>query len=208
MQRRLSGLVLCLMLAFANEIFQMGEDDDGDGRVEEHERLRWDDEHQDGAAFKEWEPFDHPQLGPVEIGGWRKFGQNNPFADRLQEEVNRNVEFVLVQARNVPRLEIAELQVTPLGGDVHRVEAKIANAGFSPTELAIRVSQDRAVAVRAEVGGEGVEVLSSEARVDLGTIRGHGEVEQEWIVRAGSGTTIRVEAWHPKAGRATASVTP
>jgi len=196
------------VLAFANEIFQLGEDDDGDGRIEQHERLRWDDEHQDGKAFKEWEAFDHPQLGEVEIGGWRKFGQNNPFADRLPEEVSRNVEFVLVQARNMPRLEIAGLEATSLGGDVYRVEATVANAGFSPTELAIRSSQNRAVPVRVEVGGEGVEVLSSEARVDVGTLRGHGEVEVEWIVRAAGDATIVVEAWHPKAGRAAAHAEP
>ncbi len=194
------------VLAFANEIFQLGEDEDGDGRIGQGERLRWDDEHQGGVAFKEWEPFEHPQLGPVEIGGWRKFGQNNPLADRLPEEVRRNVDFVLVQARNLPRLAIAELEATPLGGEVYRVRATVANGGFSPTELAIRTSQGRAVPVRAEVGGAGVEVLSSEARLDLGTIGGHDEVELEWIVRVGSGGTIQVDAWHPKAGRATGSV--
>lgn len=196
------------VLAFANEIFQLGEDDDGDGRIEQHERLRWDDEYQGGEAFKEWEAFDHPQLGEVEIGGWRKFGQNNPFADRLPEEVRRNVEFVLVQARNLPRLEIASVEAVSLGGDIYRVEATVANAGFSPTELAIREAQGRAVPVRAAVGGAGVEVLSSEARADLGTIRGHGEVNVEWVVRAGAGAAIEVEAWHPKAGRAVKGVAP
>ena len=51
-----------------------------------------------------------------------------------------------------------------------------------------------------------VEVLSSEERRDLGTIAGHGEAEVEWVVRAPAGASIRVEAWHPKAGRALAEV--
>ena len=193
------------VVAFANEIFQLGEDDDGDGRIEGHERLRWDDEEQNGAAFKEWEAFDHPQLGAVEIGGWRKFGQNNPFPDRLDDEVRRNVDFVLFQARSLAELAIRRLEAKPLGGDVYRLEAAVANMGFMPTELAIRRGQGRAVPVRVEVGGESVEVLSSEARQDLGTIPGHGEAEVEWIVRAPAGASIRVEAWHPKAGRAEAS---
>ena len=194
------------VVAFANEIFQLGEDDDGDGRVEAHERLRWDDEEQGGAAFKEWQPFDHPQLGAVEIGGWRKFGQNNPFPERLDEEVQRNVDFVLFQARSLAELAIPRLEVETLGGDVYRLRATVANGGFLPTELTIRRSQGRAVPVRAEVGGTAVEVLSSEARQDLGTIPGHGETEVEWVVRAPAGTSIRVHAWHPKAGRVTAEV--
>ena len=194
------------MLSFANEIFQLGEDDDGDGRIEQIERLRWDDEHQGGEAFKEWEAFDHPQLGEIEIGGWRKFGQNNPFADRLPEEVRRNVDFVLVQASNLPRLTIAGAEAVPLGGDVYRIEATVANAGYAPTELAIRGTQGRAVPVRVMVGGEGVEVLSSESRLDLGTIRGHDEVDVEWVVRAPAGAEVKVKAWHPKAGVASALV--
>ena len=196
------------VVAFANEIFQLGEDDDNDGRIEQHERLRWDDEHQGGEAFKEWEAFDHPQLGAVEIGGWRKFGQNNPLADRLPEEVARNVEFVLMQARHVPRLAIDEVEVTPLGDGVHRLTATVANRGFAPTELAIRSSQGRAVPVRVEVGGAGVEVLSSEARRDVGTLAGHREEEVEWVVRVAEGGVVEVTAWHPKAGRVVRSVEP
>ena len=84
----------------------------------------------------------------------------------------------------------------------------MANVGFSPTELAIRSSQGRGVPVRIEIGGEGVDVLSSETRIDLGTIRGHGETEVEWVVRVSPGSTVQLEAWHPKAGRSARSLTP
>ena len=194
------------VLAFANEIFQLGEDDDGDGRIEQHERLRWDDEHQGGEGFKEWEAFEHPQLGEVEIGGWRKFGQNNPLPARLPEEVERNVEFVLVQARHLPSLVITDVSATSLGGGVFRIEATVGNQGFAPTELAIRRSQGRAVPVRANLGGSGVEVLSSMGQQELGTIPGHGEAEAEWVVRVSPGGSVEVSAWHPKAGRASRTV--
>ena len=36
----------------------------------EIERLRWSDENMDGALFIDWQPFEHPQLGTVEIGGF------------------------------------------------------------------------------------------------------------------------------------------
>jgi hypothetical protein len=93
----IDGLYLLFgVLAFANEIYQMAPDRDGDGRVDAAEQLSYDDEEMDGATFKEWAAFEHPQLGAVEIGGWRKFGQNNPVGDRIAEEVRRNVDFVMI----------------------------------------------------------------------------------------------------------------
>ena len=33
--------------------------------------LKWNDEALNGEGFKPWKEFDHPQLGKVEIGGWK-----------------------------------------------------------------------------------------------------------------------------------------
>jgi murein tripeptide amidase MpaA len=34
--------------------------------------LAWSDRELEGAAYVDWYPFEHPQLGPVELGGWNK----------------------------------------------------------------------------------------------------------------------------------------
>ncbi len=193
------------VLAFANEIYQLGEDDDGDGRITDLERLRASDTEMNGAAFRAWRPFDHPQLGPVEIGGWRKFGQNNPIGTRIQEEVDRNVAFALLQARMMPALEVSAVDVEDLGGGVSRIKATWTNTGYQPTELAIRVESRKAVPARAWITLEGdAELLSESSEVDLGVIAGHGEAEATWLVR-GRGPAV-VEAYHPKAGRASQRV--
>jgi hypothetical protein len=52
--------------------------------VHEHARkwgkamLRWHDEHPTVQLFYDWLPFDHPQLGCVEIGGWDVNQWSNP----------------------------------------------------------------------------------------------------------------------------------
>ncbi len=195
------------VLAFANEIYRMGEDEDGDGRVEPAEQLAHNDERMDGYAFREWTAYEHPQLGRVEIGGWRKFGHNNPPPAELPREVERNVAFALVQAAHTPLLRVPDVAVESLGGGIYRVRATVRNAGYQPTELAIREQQERAVPVRVELAGEGVEVLSSHARQELGTIGGYAEKEAEWLVRAPDGGAVTVRAWHPKAGTTTAAAT-
>jgi hypothetical protein len=188
------------VLAFANEIYAMGEDLDDDGRRDDVEQLQYNDEHMDGYAFKEWAPFEHPQLGPVEIGGWRKFGHNNPPPHELPREVERNVAFALLQATHMPRLALGDADIEDLGGGVYRVTVDVENHGFQPSELAIRVRQNRAVPVRATL--EGVEVLTEDATVELGVVGGYDSAEASWIVRGAQGARFDLRARHPKAGTA------
>ena len=49
-----------------------------------------------GRYIKEWEPFDHPQLGPVEIGGLdSKWCLQNPPPELLEAECEKNTAFAL-----------------------------------------------------------------------------------------------------------------
>jgi hypothetical protein len=195
------------VLAFANEIYQMGPDTDGDGQVDSFEQLQFDDDSLGGAAFKEWEAVEHPQLGPVEIGGWRKFGQNNPLGPRIAEEVDRNLRFALMQAEHTPLLVVDTVEVEDLGGGIHRITATVRNSGTQPTELAIRRQQDRAVPVRVRLATTGaVEILSNPEMVDVGILIGHAQRDAEWLVRMSGDATVTVVATHPKAGVARAAV--
>lgn len=193
------------ILAFANEIYDMGRDYDGDGDITEAEQLRYSDEEMDGYAFREFEAYDHPQLGRVEIGGWRKFGHNNPPASELAGEVARNVEFALAQAAHTPLLRVGDVELDDLGGGVYRVTAGIVNAGLQPTELEIRREQGSELPVRAAV--EGPEVLSEKPERTLGSLEGHSREEVTWVVRGESGDELTVTVRHPKGGTDRRSVT-
>ena len=195
------------ILAFANEIYRFGEDLDGDGRVSPFEQLQYDDEHMNGEVFQDWTAFAHPTLGAVEIGGWKKFGHNNPLPADLPREVERNVDFVLMQARATPLLAITEVAQTDLGEGIYRLKATVANLGFQPTELAIREQTGRAVPVRATLRvGEAVTLLTEEARQDLGHVMGHAKTHVRWLVRGPAGATVTLEVYHPKGGRTTHTV--
>jgi hypothetical protein len=57
-----------------------------DHAIEDDLKLfRWSEEKLGGAAHRPWKPFDHPQLGKVEIGGWDRFQAfGNPPLPRLE----------------------------------------------------------------------------------------------------------------------------
>ncbi len=91
--------------------------------------LRWLDEHStdpsaDSATrgFVDWYPFDHPQLGPVELGGWNGlYSWTNPPPDRLLAEVDGHADFAVAQALAAPCVEIRHARVEPVGDDTWRV---------------------------------------------------------------------------------------
>lgn len=91
------------------------------------------------SYFQNWKPFEHPDFGPVEIGGWKtKFTWSNPPAHLLQSELDRMVKLVLFGMKINPRVELRETtleKVSTAHADLPltKVGVLIENTGFLPT---------------------------------------------------------------------------
>ncbi len=81
-----------------------------------------------GRGTLPWRSFDHPTLGPVEIGGWHPFVQRNPPPSHLEEVCRRITMFMLDQARQAPRLIIRKLALAK-----DELMVTVANVGWMPT---------------------------------------------------------------------------
>ena len=182
--------------------------------------LRWcDDHHPDG--FVEWYPFDHPQLGPIELGGWNDLHTwTNPPPHLLLEEVTGHADFAVHQALCAPCLEIRHARSQRLGPDTWRVEAGVANTGWLPTDVsALARKQHLVLPVVAELTGDGFEVIGGPARQQLGRLAGRSALRFldgndgtpdralcSWVVRGAQGATVGVQFRSDRAGRAAATV--
>jgi hypothetical protein len=95
---------------------------------------RWDREHNEGRAFPPWRQFQHPQLGPVEIGGIDpRIGIWNPPVDLLAELcANQTAAFLRIAAL-APRLTIGPIDQQKLPGGITRVELRVINDGYLGT---------------------------------------------------------------------------
>lgn len=187
--------------------------------------LRWLDgqheEHGDPATagFVDWYEFDHPQLGPVELGGWNElFSWLNPPPHRLLAEVDPHADFAVFQALSSPRLEIAHTEVVALGTDLWRIELGVVNTGWLPTNVSQRARKADVVRpVIAEItrarGDHAVDVVGGSARIELGQLAGSmtarsagsgGGTDERalaaWTVRAPAGTEFVLTATHQRAG--------
>jgi hypothetical protein len=116
------------------------EDANGDGLLDDVDRLAWDDNHNQGRCFTDWTPFEHPQLGQVEIGGFHpKYCLQNPPTHLLEEWVRSHAMWNLALAQHLPLLELAGVETTEAGSDgdarLYDVTVRWTNVGGMPTAL-------------------------------------------------------------------------
>jgi hypothetical protein len=157
----------------------MGTDYDEDGTISQLERLRYHDEELERVYFTDWTPYDHPELGAVEIGGWHsKFVSQNPPTELLQQEVELYVPWMLWLAEIAPQIEIQNVAVTAVEGaeNTFRVRVDVANTGYLPTNLTQRaLDAEIAVPVRAIAELTAGEFVEGNGRLDIGHLKGGRE---------------------------------
>ena len=197
-------------------------DYDGDGEISEAEQHRFNDEELGGRYFSDWTPFDHPELGAVEIGGWHsKFWGQNPPPEFLQAETEQQLHWILYLAEQSPLIEVSDPEVTAVGDGTFRVEVTVTNTGFLPTSVTDRGavgrerpdgSIDRQV-VRAPavtLTHPGLEIVEGTARTVIPHLAGSNPFLEAaaaashtvtWVVRVVEGErAVRVVAESDKGG--------
>lgn len=192
--------------------------------------LRWSDAHCGGQAHVDWRPFEHPELGPVEIGGWDRmnFWRNPPPALR-EREVARFPVWLETLALALPRLVVLAATAEPLGaadGATHwRVRLDVANAGYlsaAVTRRALEREQVRPLLFDIELPA-GATLRGGRAREEGPQLEGHAASQSqlaflpnrepladrarcEWLVAAPAGTTLTLRARAGRAGAVAATL--
>jgi hypothetical protein len=184
------------------------------------------DEKAEGHGYQDWRPFDHPQLGPVEIGGFEfKFSLQNPPGPMLEEVASRNGASVKRLLGVVPRIVFDDARAEQVDHGVYRVSALVQNTGFLPTwlsEAGKSAKQIKETSVTISCS-DGVELLSDRDELKIGQIDGRASSHESfsffprygngtrkrvsWIVKGDPGAVISLEAESTKAGIARAEVT-
>jgi murein tripeptide amidase MpaA len=141
--------------------------------------LKFNDEKANGESFVDWTPFEHPQLGPVEIGGWKRMFmfRNPPAGEYLADMCHKNALFSLHHAALAPCVRLKDVTVTPVSDGVFKIEAVVANKGFLPTYVTRQaVHADAVEPVEAALElGDGVELVSGKLATELGQLAGRSE---------------------------------
>jgi hypothetical protein len=171
--------------------------------------LKWmDTEKIDG--FVKWAKFNHPDLGEVEIGGFKPYAIMNPPAAKIAELGASHTKFVLYLTSLFPKVKITKLEAVDHGGGIFRIKAEVENVGFLPTALAHAVSSRavRPTMVQLQVKPE--DILSGNVKTNfLQALAGSGNGlgKFEWLIRAKAGEVVALKVVSEKGGADTGKVT-
>jgi murein tripeptide amidase MpaA len=186
--------------------------------------LKWSDDILEGTGYVTWYPFDHPQLGPVELGGWNEMlAFRNPPPQFLEKEIAPFAGWLVWHLLISPRMELYEATAKPLGEGSYRVRMVVQNTGWLPsyvTKKAVEKKAVRGVVFEIELP-EGATLETGEPRQEAGQLEGRAykgsapsdpdptedRLKAEWVVCAPAGGAVRLTARHDRAGTVLAEVT-
>ena len=211
--------------AGANKKKESSEKTPAEQEEDQVKQLKWQDENLGGKGFVNWTPFNHPQLGQVELGGWvpKTVRQNAPPGKFLEEECQKNYRFTNVHALATPLIAIDGVSVTKVAENVWKLGAFVKNDGYMGTygtQIALQAKILKPVKVSVCLSGAG-EIVGGKAEQEIGHLDGRAaasagwygpggttnhEKKVEWTVRAPAGTKLTIEAVSERGGTKRAEV--
>jgi len=102
----------------------------GDGSLRALNALKWNDEVLNGDGFVDWHPYEHPTLGEIEIGGWKKYTRKNPPARLLNGELEKNFPFIFALAEFTPLVKVTNVEIKPMVSGVSGSPLKVEKTGL------------------------------------------------------------------------------
>ncbi len=164
-----------------------------------------------GDGLVPWHEVDHPQLGRIEVGGFKKTWLRQPPSFLLEEECHRNMAFTLYHADQMPRVEVESIAIRPLPGGLNEVTATIVNHKLIPTRASGDVRHKITLPDRVTISGDNIKMIlgltsdeptfrkpheqkrrPTELRFD--TIRGMHAAYARWIVQGAGPYTVTVRS--------------
>ncbi len=173
-----------------------------DGRVSDEELIKWNDTALGGKYFINWQAYNHPQLGQVEIGGWNsKFIRQNPPPQFLKAEIELYLPWMLWLAEVSPRVVIKDAKVTPVEkGKLMKLTVTVQNEGYLPTNISKRAIESQIAApVRSIIKLTNAELVSGKPRTDMGNLAGRRDEDASTLSLGQVTYVIRITGSNPSA---------
>ena len=177
---------------------------DADKPSDDAKHLAWIDAQGEAEAwrFLDWTPFEHPTLGPVEIGGFAPFARLTPPTAEWESIADSHLDFLLGLGELLPRVEVVECTIEALGSDLWRVEAAVENRSFLPLQSrsARRTRTMRPARVQL-VLPDAATLIAGTPRSLVSTLDGSGgRFEASWLVQGPEGMEVGVSVDTDNAG--------
>jgi murein tripeptide amidase MpaA len=169
-------------------------------------------------GYVDWYAFDHPELGPIELGGWHgMYTWRNPPFHLLEKEIAPLADFAIFNGLISPKLEIHSLTAESKGSDHYYIRLVIHNIGWLPTQVseqALKMKVVREIEVDIDLPDE-AKLISGKQKTKSGQLSGRDDkyalsywvsdptkerAKVEWVIHAPNGGEVTITAVHQRAG--------
>ena len=133
--------------------------DDKEADPKEKALLAYSDDVLGGKGFVNWEKYNHPDLGEVEIGGFVPYMATTPPYSIVDSILSIQIPWLFTIAEDLPDLNIFETKVTDLGSGVYQLEIWIENNALIPFPIAMGSRNSQPAPAIVVLEGKGVEFL-------------------------------------------------
>lgn len=166
----------------------------GESGGEDRKWLTYSDDSRDHSGFVEWTAFEHPQLGPVEIGGFVPGFRINPPDSELERLASEQTAFIARLLPMLPDVVVEDATVQRVGANLWRVRVRVSNPGYLPTISAIGLKARRVMPIVVQISTEPTSVLTGQRLRRLDSLEGSGgSREAEWLIQAAPDEQVTVE---------------
>lgn len=177
-------------------------DENKDGRTSDEELIKWNDSQLGGKYFVNWQSFNHPQLGAVEIGGWNsRFIRQNPPPAFIKAEIELYLPWMLWLAEVSPRVIIRDTKLTAIEkGKVVSLSVSVLNEGYLPTNISKRaIEAEFAVPVRSFIMLNDAQLIEGKTREEVGHLAGRRDDDATFDSQKTITYIIKITGNNPKA---------
>ncbi len=153
-------------------------------------------------GFVDWQTFNHPEFGEVEIGGFTPYEINNPPASKIAELGEAHGKFAVWLSSLYANVKVAKTEVVNHGGGIFRIKAEVENTGFLPTSLSHGVTSRSVSPTMVQLGVKPETIISGTAKTSFfQALAGSGTRQKyEWLIKGKSGDKIELKVVAQKAG--------
>ena len=161
--------------------------------------LAWSDRDQAGRGFLPWTPFNHPTLGPIEIGGFLSGFRSNPPPSEIPKIADAVAAFLSELAKRQPKISLCNLTSKLTAPGIYEIEAEIVNDGWLPTVTEMGRINHKPFPIIVRISTPKDRILSGQRMTIIDGLTGAGGRKSfRWLIQTPSSEPIILEAtWKP-----------
>lgn len=152
-------------------------------------------------GFVEWEAYDHPSLGPMEIGGVVPYTSTTPPHEWADSLLNLQVPWILKLAGELPDLHIYETLVSAKGDGIYQVDIWIENRAFIPFPTHMGARNRQAAPAVLTLEGEQVKFISGYRRTPIPSVGSLSRLKTSLLIQVEKSGEILLKLESKTAGQ-------